>query len=122
MKILKEWAEMVADKIRGYHIHKASGLVCVSFRGDWVMHENGYIARTSAVQWDLPSESVSSRSEDLEKLVTNIASFSSSDSLIGISKDKIYLVKWFESERQARITAEYINKKKVWNCKSKKWI
>ena len=122
MKIQKEWAEMVADKIRGYHIHGATGLVCVSFRGDWVMHENGYLVRSSISTWDIPGAGISNRAEVLESLITDIAQFSGDDSFIGINKGKISLVRWHEDEASARTSISYTGGKKIWDCKEKRYI
>lgn len=119
---------MVADKIRGYYFHSASDLVAITFRGDWVMHNNGFLVRTSATTWDALPDELNSRSETLEAKITNIAEFCSGASLIGVKKstlaDKlvISIVQWYETEKEARHIAEFRDQKKIWDCKEKRFV
>lgn len=113
---------MVADKIRGYHIHKATGLVAITFYGDWVIHNDGYLARTSQGEWDFLPEYVDERDMGLEKIIKNISLFATRESFIGVSNSKIYLAQWYDNEKDARTAASYVNKKKIWNCKEKQWV
>ena len=122
MRLLPEHTEMVADKIRGYHIHNASGLVGITFYGDWLMHQNGFLARTSVGEWDVLPEYVDLRDEGLEAVIKNISLFATRESYIGLNKNKLYLIQWFETEKDARRAAGYVDRKKIWDCKEKKWM
>jgi hypothetical protein len=122
MKIQKEWAEMVADKIRGYHTHKSTGLVGITFRGDWVMHNNGFLVRTSFGEWSVSQHEIDTRSEDLEKRVANIAEFTNHTAMVGVDGEKLFLVNWYETEWEARKVANLFERKKIWDCNEKRYV
>lgn len=119
---------MVADKVRGYFYHKAADLVTVSFKGDWVMHESGFLVQTSTVSWEVAKEELLTRAESLEEKLTNIVTFCNKDSLLGIRAAKddsvllLRIVHWFETEFEARTIADARNQNKIWDCKLKKYV
>lgn len=126
MKISKEHLEMTADKVRGYFFNSAEGLVAITFKGDWVMNQNGFLVRTSTEFWNIPAVSIETRSEELEQKIGNIIQFCNKDSLLGIKKATdgitMRIVHWFETEFEARTVADARDQKRIWDCKEKKYI
>ena len=126
MKVNKDHVEMVADKIRGYHFHNADGLVAITFRGDWVMHNTGWLLNMSSQVWTIPDDELNSRSETLEKKITDIAKYCEDGYFVGVDRRttgvRMTIQRWFEEEKEARKMAVIIGRRKLWDCKNKQYV
>lgn len=119
--MMKDWVEMISDKIRAYYQHEMEGLKTISLRGDWVDYDSGFLARVSIGEWNATSEEVHKWNETLDQKIKDLTKFAEGNPMIGVSK-KIYLVDWYQTEKEAKRIASYVGKTKVWNCKTKKWV